>query len=82
MNKNRWLAIVTLLVALSLLVGQVAAAPPRSKAWRRRRFSHLPGRGGGARQLGRRYNDDLDQYLWCGPTAGRAACTGTSTARS
>jgi hypothetical protein len=73
MNKSHWLAIVILLVALSLLVGQVAAAPPQVEGLAEGddflvSRAEAAGRGNSAVA----YNDDLDEYLvvWVDGRAG------------
>ena len=73
MKKNHRLPIVALLVALSLLVGQVAAAPPQVEGLADGddfliSRAEAAGRGNSAVA----YNDDLDQYLvvWADGRAG------------
>jgi hypothetical protein len=69
MKKNRWLAVLTLLVALSLLVGQASAAPgervplqPEGLAQGDEFLvSHAEGSVRGSPSVA--YNDDLDEYL-------------------
>src|SRR5512139_1602946 len=73
MNKNRWLAIVALLVALSLLVGQVAAAPPQAEGLADGDDFLISRVGVAVRSNAAvAYNDNLDQYLvvWADGRAG------------